>query len=185
MGKLHNTIVYLAGPVEVADDPVSWRDSIRPGLNNLGCRVWDPLVKPEWFVDTLGCEYGVNDQLFDKKALRQRDVWGDDPEFNKSLERVDFIRKVCLRLVSAADFIICKVGGHTVGTFEEICSVSNKPILFMGDFDSSWRHSQFYNGDKLFFEDEGHILGYLEKINNGDTIPDPLNWVFLEGNWPS
>jgi hypothetical protein len=183
--KLHNTTVYLAGPVEAADDPSSWRNNMRMGLYDFGCNVLDPMIKPKWFVNDLGCEYSVNDQLFDKKALKMKDIHGDDPEFEKALARVDYIREVCLRLVSAADFIICKVGGNTVGTFEEISSVPNKPILFMGDYDSSWRFSQFYKDEKLFFEDEDHILEYLGKIDSGDIIPDPLNWVFLEGNWPS
>lgn len=170
---LNGRTVYLAGAVEVSDDPASWRDNLALQLSQInGLRIWDPLIKPEWCVQITGA-----DQRKDLVKFNDGDLTG--------LSRNREIREVCLRLVSACDFIICMLGGRTVGTFEELAhaALMNKPVLFIGNIDSCWRFAQFVKKDKIFFNNQNDLVQYLINIDSGSQKVDSLSWIFLPNNW--
>lgn len=187
MGLLNNTSVYLAGPVERDSECGGWRNTITPLLKEIGIRIYNPLIKPQWFINECGCEVTPKQQRESKKilsdiAFEPSNVIPNDLVLNK------YIRKVCLRLVSAADFVICKVSGPTVGTYEElaICNQQEKPILFlMDELDSCWRVAQFYNHsyeyrEQLAFKTIDELIEILKDIDLGNYKNiNPLKWIFL------
>jgi nucleoside 2-deoxyribosyltransferase len=136
MNLLNGRTVYLAGPIESSDNPHSWRNELNLDLKQIsGLRVWDPLIKPKWCAPISG-----DDQRHDLEKFRD----GPMVKFKKELDRNRDIREICLRLVSACDFIICMLGERTVGTFEELAhaAMMKKPVLFIGVPDSCWRIAQ-------------------------------------------
>lgn len=194
MKRLNHATVYLAGPVEQDEDCHSWRSIITPKLKEIGLRVWSPLIKPQWFIDTCG-ELSPEEQRKDRKALSMcfTTIPGEsiarkaaECKHSDILERNRYIRKICLRLVSACDFLICKVGFGTVGTFEElaIAKQQNKPVLFlMNELDSCWRVAQFYNYYQNSFKTINEICDYLHRINDGAEEVHNVEWIFLNGVW--
>lgn len=189
MNLLKGCRVYLAGPVEKVDDNSSWREYIRPILGNMGLIVWDPLIKPEWFVQECGCELTAEEQRRDLQLFEDssKDLFVKPDEVYAAYIRSEVARKTCLRLVSSCDFAICSVGGMTVGTFEELSKMSSqgKPIIFLhnsGKLDSCWRYVQFKNAIHKYSSTE--ITDYLTKVDNGTQQVDNKQWIFLPGRWP-
>jgi len=193
MNLLNKCRVYLAGPVERDANATSWRNKIRPLLENFGIIVWDPLNKPNWVHPLDGSKQRAdivllenymrfsNEQDPNNKTSDCSDLWTDAVARNKE------VRDVGLRLATAADFIICYVGGPTVGTFEEISEANKqrKPILFFGlpKLDSAWRFAQFFRHTKCFFKDIEELIEYLKSIDNGMANVNNLEWIFLPGKW--
>ncbi len=178
MGILFGTKAYLAGPIEQDNDPNSWRNSIKGKLNELGVTCWDPLDKPDWIDRGFT---GVA-QRADKFELIKSDC--DHGIIARNVE----IRNVALRLASAADFVVCKIGGPTVGTFEELALAKTclKPVLFFGDIDSSWRCVQFMSqGYTAFHLTMGALLEYLDRVDKLTERVSPVDWIFLDDMWPS
>ena len=182
MGILEGSKVYLVGPVEVVsqNDSTEWRNDLTPKLEKMGIQVWNPLIKPEWFKRIFGTYYDNNDQINDKNIIINS-INSDccTNEYNQAMNRVKMVRDICLRLASAADFIICKIGGYTVGSYEEIGISKYKPVLFIGQIDSSWRCAQFDKCDRTFFKDNDDIISYLQMINCGNYKLDKLDWIYL------
>lgn len=177
MKLLDGARCYSAGPVEVDTDPVSWRDRIGTILNkNIPhLKIWNPLIKPKWCTQITGA-----DQRADLKAF-QSGVFE-----SKSIAKNVEIREICLRLVSACDFIICKLGGKTVGTYEELAHAAamHKPVLFIGEIDSCWRFAQFsYGMSNPYFKDEQSVCDFLVNVDNGSQKVDNLAWIFLKDKW--
>lgn len=184
MGLLSNTRVYLAGPVEQDNDPNGWRNSIKGRLNELGIICWDPLDKPVWIDRSFT---GVA-QRADKHELVKLSGCGSAFAHNSVYARNVEIRRVALRLASAADFVICKIGGPTVGTFEELALAKTclKPVLFFGEIDSSWRCVQFLsNGYTAFHPTMDALLEYLNDVDKTINSVSPVDWIFLDKHWPS
>ncbi len=187
MNLLNNTKAYLAGPIENYSD--DWRVKITPILKNLGIKVWDPLVKPSWMFNVTG-----DDQKTDRNYINNNFNNLDGTKMSHIFDRNNAIKNVCLRLVSACDFVICKISGPSVGTFHELAKANdqNKPVLFFTDnkdkIDSMWRLVQFGNQfeiNETFFGPMNDLTEYLRKINSGMIEPNKLKWIFLPNNWPS
>jgi len=184
MNRLKGTTVYLAGPVERDDNCAPWREQISEALYPLGINIWSPLNYPEWFKEKCGGSISPQIQRNDKNCLTrlvQMDKWNGD----RILERNITIRNTCLRLVSASDWIVCKVSGPTVGTFEEInvAKQQGKPVLFFSDdenLDSCWRAAQFYNDYKIWFNSLDGIVERIKGINDGSVVVDKLEWIFIK-----
>lgn len=185
MGLLEGTTAYLSGPIEAATDAVSWRDSIKADLRYLGIRAWDPLVKPDWMLDSAQVDGPgqatwkpkiVNDNTTDVNALEER---GNIFFGNRQ------IRQVGLRLAQAADFIICRMTGEfTAGTFEELALAANKPVLFWCDQEipSMWLFDQFADLNTwrdTFFTSWANLYDYLNMVDNKEVSIDPIKWIFL------
>jgi len=188
MGLLQGSRVYLAGPVERADDNVTWRKAIRPILGHMGITVWDPLIKPNWFIQKCGCELTSEEQRKDLKLFEEksRKVISNGGDVVKAYMRSTVARDTCLRLVSSCDFIICYVGGPTIGTFEELNLANNqgKPIIFLysDGLDSCWRYVQFDEAIHRYSINE--VIEYLNRIDAGTEKVDNKQWIFLPGRWP-
>lgn len=184
MERLKNTRVYLAGPVERDEACAPWRDQISEKLAPMGIDIWSPLNYPEWFSEACGGNISPELQRGDKEALIRlvkNYQWAGD----RRLDRNQVIRDTCLRLVSASDWVICKVGGPTVGTFEElaIARQQGKPILFFSDeedLDSCWRAAQFYNNDRIWFNSMDELMDEVKSIHSGDRNVDRLSWIFIK-----
>lgn len=197
---LNGTTVYLAGGVENASDGgITWRNSITPRLKSLGIKVWNPLIKPEWFVNHVGEEITAESQINSRELFKKLVTYGDkfkcksqileeekSINYKKAWCANDYLRKVCLRLARSCDFIICKLG-VSIGTQEEIKESWDKPILFIGEMDSSWRFSQFYKHEPMFFPSEDDVMEYLWNINDHgrSMVLNNINWIFLDDIWPS
>jgi nucleoside 2-deoxyribosyltransferase len=183
---LNGSRCYLCGPIENHED--DWRVKITPKLQKLGIKIWNPLVKPNWMYNVTGC-----DQKNDRNYINNNMNNLDKDKLHEIFIKNNEIKNVCLRLVSACDFVICKVGGPTVGTFHELAKANdqNKPILFFTDnkdkIDSMWRLVQFsneYEINNTFFGLSDDLIEYLNKINNNTITVDKLKWIFLSNNWP-
>jgi len=194
MGLLKNCRIYLAGPVELSEDNFSWRESIKVKLSKFKSIVWDPLVKPEWFISecgTLTAEEQRSGLLWLNKLHRNKHSSNFSRiciNSKKALNQNKIARETCLRLVSCSDIIICYVNGPTVGTFEELCKANDegKPILFLysdEQIDSCWRMAQFDTAKHFFSQDK--LIEYLEDINKDLTEVDNKQWIFLKGGWPN
>ncbi len=183
MGLLSGTKVYLAGPVEQDNDPNSWRNSIKGKLNELGVICWDPLDKPSW-IDSSFTGIAQRADKMELVKLARYTKFNENAVFQRNAE----IRDVALRLASAADFIICKIGGPTVGTFEELALAKTclKPVLFFGEIDSSWRCVQFMSAGYMAFHNSmDELLNYINDVDKGDEWVSPVDWIFLRDMWPS
>lgn len=184
---LHGTRCYLAGPIENHND--NWRDRIAPQLTKFGIKIWDPLIKPSWMPNISGDDQ-KQDRIYINNNINNLNI----EKLSEIYKNNNIIKESCLRLVSACDFVICKIGGPTVGTFHElaVANSQNKPILFFTDnedrIDSMWRLSQFsneYDISSVFFGKVDDLLKYLRNINSGVISPDKLKWIFLPNNWPT
>lgn len=187
-GKLSNTKVYLAGPIEKADDcsSSSWREYIKEPLKSLGIKIWDPLIKPKWFIDKVG-EVSPADQRTDLKQFESPE---NTMDMIHAYDRNAYIRHCCLRLASSCDFMICLVDGPTVGTFEElnVANQQGKPIIFIhknGKIDSCWRFVQFDFNRCFHAKNINEAIQYLVNIDNGTIAVNNKHWIFLPEVWPT
>lgn len=186
MSLLNGTRAYLAGPVErCIDSGMPWRQSITDRLIDLGVVVWDPLIKSNWHIDECRGELSAETQRSDVINMLNGQLISKNstPYYRNKLTR-----EVCLRLVCAADFVICYVDGPTVGTFEELylAKSQNKPILFIlrdNQLDSCWRAAQF--PDATYFRSTTSLIDYLKDISLGSAHVDKKQWIFLPGVWPN
>jgi nucleoside 2-deoxyribosyltransferase len=121
MGRLYLNRVYLAGPMDRADDGgLQWRAKLTPWLNSRGIVVFDPTNKP--------CELG-QETPETRQARREARDRGD-----LSLMLADKpVRQVDLRMVDISDFLIVNLDmeQQPCGTFEEVflANREKKPIL--------------------------------------------------------
>jgi len=179
MNLLHNTRVYLAGPVDHDPDCASWRDAITPELVKKGITVFDPLVKPAWLDSSAKVNPGdYFKALYDEES---------SVSIEESFRGMDEIRKLCLAQVAASDFIICHLPKiFTVGTISELerAAQMNKPVLFHcpdRNPPSTWalQHAKPDSWREIFFDDWAGLLSRLDMIDNGVANIDPLQWVFV------
>lgn len=182
MGRLDNSKIYLAGPVEADNDCLSWRDEISNKLLNINesLIVWNPVKHPCWIDYKITPEEQRKDKKILDNIIKQKSIQFDRLRAN------EYIRKICLRLTSACDFVICKIGGPTVGTFEELSLIrsQNKPVLFLSEneLDSCWRAAQFHDIGQWFINQD-ELISYIADIDNNVIQVDNINWIFLKGIW--
>jgi len=188
MGLLQGSTVYLAGPIEKAKDSYSWREIITPALSNLGITIWNPLIKPNWFIKKCGEDTTPESQSEHLKIFKEciDNTITHSYDAVNALKINSIIRSTCLRLANSCDFMICYVNGRTVGTFEELNCANNqgKPIIFLCEngLDSCWRFVQF---EKAIFKNSiDEVIDFLSKIDNGTIKVDNAQWIFLPGGWP-
>lgn len=178
-GILNNTSVYLSGPIECVENGADWRLAITPQLEELGIRVFDPLVKPSWIPDING-----EKQASQKKILANATEEQYIEIFNINYE----IRKMGVRLAHASDWIICRLPKQrTFGTIEELTIAKNagKPCLFWcpEGMPSMWIFSMFANKRKNSVEEKFYkkwedLFEYIKSIDSGQTKIDPYEWIF-------
>jgi len=177
MNKLADTSVYLAGPVEHSfSTALSWREKITEQLKQYNVMVYNPLIKPVWLPSN--CKV---DPTIYKDVLA-----GKSSEMSKQevFKATADMRRLCLRMVSSADWIICYLPKiFTCGTFEEIYLAASleKPVLFcMPDgMVSTWLLPIFANADNMddvYFYNWESLMSHVDKLDKGLVDIDKYKW---------
>jgi hypothetical protein len=191
MNCLSGSTVYLIGSIENDNSHIDWRKKITELLKPLGIIVYNPLIKPKWFIDKYG-DITAEQQNKDRKNLSQILDNLKYEKFEDTLNRNTILRKTCLKLVSMSDFIIyCITKSPTVGSHEEVnlANQQHKPILFFNlDFDntidSCWRICQFYKDYQFYHRNMTSLIDFLKYIDSDPSKLDPIEWMFLkERTW--
>lgn len=179
---LNNTKCYLIGPIEQSADPTGWRNRITIELNNMGVKVYDPMIKPSW-APKLSSEVNKNKFL---EVINTKQITTDNQAYYDSMS---WIRDVDLRYVHSSDFIVCYLPKiFSMGSGEEltVAAATGKPVLIWSDKDyvpSSWLATMLCkNLDEIkdvFFHDEKELITYLHNVDNNNIDIDPMKWVFL------
>ena len=196
MGLLQGTSVYLIGSVDHHKDPRKWRKEIADELlRPLGIKIYDPLIKPDWFNQEypLACDPSLDFQQF-KQLLTGTllPTPGENgPLHTKWLaeKRMWAVRELCLRMAHDCSFIIASMPKKfTVGTLEEfgVAAAAKKPILmYLPDgFDTStWLPAQIGKSVDSFlknsFSSMEELHDRVRSIDSGDANVDNLEWIFL------
>lgn len=202
MGLLAGSSAYLAGAIDSATDPNSWRNQITRDLfKPLGIKVYNPLIKPSWMSPNTKADPGLYKkslQVIEQGGLNGFgkacvDEWNSDEATNAAAigtSAMIEIRDVCLRMAADASFIVCSLPKtFTVGTFEELglAKQCGKPILFHmpdGLDSSTWLPVQFSGGFFSSFYEESYFRGWdslyqrIRDIDGQVREIDKAKWVF-------
>lgn len=174
--RLRGAAVYLAGPMTAcADFGSSWRQGITPMLQQMGVVVFDPTNKP--------IEIGQEDAV----ARKDLDTMRAEGDLDGVRDFIKVIRRVDLRCVDLASFIIVRLdGSHTMGTFEEIAQAvdEQKPLLVWLDGTlnlsnvNPWLLAQVPL--EYIFENFEDMLAYLHKIDESPQHPTDRRWMLFD-----
>lgn len=175
-GLLHGKTVYLIGAIDRApDEGAGWRQILQKQLRKrYGCNVYNPLEKP------------IQTGIEDEKSRIQRRQWKESGEYDKLSAEVKIIRRVDLRMVDKADFMVCYIDLNVVfcGTMEEI-SLANrqkKPIIIFCKQGKKnipdWLFGMLPH--EMFFDNIDQVIEYLDGINNRKDTRDFGRWVFFD-----
>jgi len=176
-GKLTNHRVYLAGPIDHAnDDGVGWRQFATPHLKERGIQILDPTDKP-----TSQCRFNeIGDEKEMIKKLVELERWDELRDIAKEIVLVD------LRMVEVADFLIAYIDPdiHICGTYDEIFEAlrHRKPTLVVHKGGKS-RMSMWLRGKlnhNFVFETFAELFNYLDALHDGTIEPDYTRWVFFD-----
>ena len=176
-GRLNNHRVYLAGPIDNAqDDGVGWRKNITPYLKKMGLTILDPTNKP-----TSQCKWNeVGEEKDHIQKLVDLERWDELRNLAKEIVLVD------LRMVEVADFMICYLDRdiHQCGTYDELFEAlrRRKPTLIVhkgGKKEMSmWLRGKVNHN--FVFETFDDLYSYLEALHDGTIEPDYTRWVFFD-----
>ncbi len=179
MGLLAGTKVYLCGPIEYSKSPVSWRVDLTAFLQKLGVRVYDPLVKPDWFPYTAK----ANPKIYVDAIL------GKSPDLQpqEAFEGLSYVRKLDLRYVYDCEWLIVHLAREfSAGTGEElaIAAQTGKPILVFSEHEvpASWSLVQLGGSDdwrEVFHPSLDAMKNRIEAIDRGLVKLDPAKWIFV------
>lgn len=177
MNLLANSRVYLCGPVEHDPAAKGWRNIITEKLAKYNVQIYDPLVKPTWLPSICKVDPPLYRKVLsgESNQLKTSDVYDANAH----------IRRICLRLVSSADWIICWLPKlFTSGTWEELYLAAHleKPVLFCipDGVPATWILPIFANDttfNDVFFKNWDELLNHVDKLSNGTTIMDPYKWI--------
>lgn len=184
---LYGSKAYLAGPVDQSQDPVSWRTKIRQDLlAPMGVKVYDPLIKPSWMPPQGKLPVSTYKEVV--RDIRQALVTNPDMAYDV-WDGMQLARKMCSRMVSDADFVICYLPKlFTIGTFEELslATQQNKPILVVTpqELGSTWLPVMVADNPTTVYDhifktwDELYL--YLTAVDYGSLTPmDRYKWLFI------
>ncbi len=176
-GRLNNHRVYLAGPIDNADDDGTiWRKKITPYLKKMGLTILDPTNKP-----TSQCKWNeVGEEKEHIQRLVDLERWDELRALAKEIVLVD------LRMVEVADFMICYLDRdiHQCGTYDELFEAlrRRKPTLIVhkgGKKEMSmWLRGKVNHN--FVFESFDELYSYLEALHDGTIEPDYTRWVFFD-----
>jgi len=192
MGILNGTSVYLVGAVDHAEDPRKWRRELTENvLHPLGVKVYDPLIKPSWFLEQFPVDADI-DPALDFLAMKKLLV-GDhnfsDEVASQIEDRMWGVRELCLRYASDCSFMIVNMPKqYTVGSLEEVqvAADAGKPIFVVlpdGPATSTWLPAQIYDSIAEFreysFESMSELSKQIESIDSGHQAVNTMRWIFL------
>lgn len=176
MNRLKNKTCYLIGAIDRANDlGATWRSEITPVLtNNFGVNVYNPLEKP---IDT---------GLEDAKSRARRNKLKKQGKFKRLSTEGRIIRRVDLRMVDKADFLICylDLDIFACGTFEEafLANRQKKPVIFVCKQGvknmPDWLFWTFPY--EMFFDNFTDALTYLSQVNDGTNNKHLNRWLFFD-----
>lgn len=173
VNKLRNSMIYLCGPIDDADDHgIGWRESISKRLKQLGVLVLDPTNKPTDDFSESPKDHAIRQQLKDNGDFDTLHTDGQD------------IRNFDLRCVDKSDAIIVYLDMSIImcGTIEEltIANLQQKPCLvFCKQGKQSIPNWIYWMLDpKYIFNNSEEIVDYLGDVNNGDI--DDKRWKLFD-----
>jgi nucleoside 2-deoxyribosyltransferase len=173
---LYRTKCYLAGNIENAHSPGSWREKTKTELADTGIVFFDPLKKP--FMDS------VNEDKEHMDKLAKLRTSGDFDELSKIMRK---IRVEDLSLVDRADFLIASISAKTAswGTAEEVfwANRMKKPIYLV--VAEGRKACPFWIFGTLpanqIFGSIDDVIAEIKKIDSGETPIDLGHWkIFRE-----
>lgn len=176
MNHLKNTRIYLSGPIEFSQNPISWRQKISSKLKEIGIIIYDPLIKPDWLP-----------KLDQKEQLKLKELYLQNQHIPIVESNNKLIREYCLNLVRHADILIVKLDKtFTAGTLEEIKLAEGKPIFIITENVSMWLVDQLnlYDIDRrnmYLHSTEDSCINTLCQINismHGLNI-NKCEWIFI------
>lgn len=170
--------VYLCGPLQYEnwDKAISWRDSTKLVLKDLGILPLSPLDKV--FKNFEKEELNLHVKL--NECLKNGDL-------QTVHTRMKQIRRRDLGLIDFSNFVICvfNPGVATVGTIEELSlsQRSNKPVFIACPKDkiSLWLLAMF--PPSCFFNSLGDIIDHLYEINSGKIEISQEHWRIFENDY--
>jgi len=180
MGKLDGAIGYLAGAITyVSDDGICWRQDFKSRSKILIPKIsfFDPTEKPKG----LGSEIG-----YEKRQAKQ---WKVDGEFDKLTKHVKSYRRLDLRMVDNAHFLILNIDIDifTLGSIDEAITSERqcKPIFAIikqGKKNApDWLFAMMKHQE--IFENNQECVEYLAKLDSGEIELDN-RWVLYNGMCP-
>lgn len=122
---LSNTRVYLCGQIENDPKAAGWRKELarRLPLINSGIVVWDPMIKPQWALDTI---------THDSVAYKwKHHVLGgsDESKGHGCFDANAVIRRICKQLAGKCDWMIARISKtFTWGSIDELEIASQRRI---------------------------------------------------------
>lgn len=173
MGVLYKTIAYLSGPMQFAEDGVSWRQMVTKELETMGIRVFDPYHKP--FINKW-CLEGIEDR-------KQLDEWFKEGKFDIIEQKMRAVRAADLACCDMATFGIFYFNPKifTIGTAEELTNMNRakRPCFVLWDSDDPcyWLYAMFSR--KYQYRTWESLLGTIRSIDNGQIEPDSKRWKIL------
>ncbi len=174
--RLRGAACYLAGPMSACSDfGASWRQGVAPILKSMGVVIFDPTNKP--------IEIGQEDAI----ARRDLDQMRRDGDMEGVRDFLKVIRRVDLRCVDLASFVIVRLdGSHTMGTFEEIAMAvrEQKPLLVWLDGTltlktvNPWLLAQVPLHH--VFESWEALEAYLRAVDSAPEHPTDRRWMLFD-----
>lgn len=178
MNRLRQLRVYLAGPIDHAeDDGVTWRNEMTEFLQKeIGCTVFDPCNKP--------IEYAKYKEIEDEK-IKMMELKNSGRYFELT-QRMKAIVHMDLRMVDICDFVIVymDMDSKPFGTIHELLNSlhQKKPTLVVikgGRKEASnWLYGIMdYN---FMFDSFDDVKTFITQIDNGTIDGDLSRWVFFK-----
>jgi hypothetical protein len=171
--KLLKSVAYLAGPIEnCINSGINWRKSLVEKLNGLGIISLDPTNKM-WTDD--------NDIKQETRGVASLKESG---QFTELKQKIKKIRRIDLRCVDIADFIIAYIDPdiYTCGSFDEIFTAEReqKPILVLAPKGIKSLPSWLFGAIQIneVFTTEFELIKYLKFIND-DKLEMDDRWVLM------
>ena len=174
MNRLFLNRCYLCGPMDFAKDGgVEWRHKVQQELKDLEIIWLDPTCKPT--------EEAVED--LENRQLRVREK--EAGHFDAVAALMSSIRKVDLRLVDLADFLIVHLDTdvYSVGTYNELFEADrqSKPIVI------HMQQGKTHLPDWLFatiphqmvFSTWNELCAYLRHVAHDPAVETFKRWKFL------
>lgn len=171
---------YMIGPIELSDDPDSWRQRTTKTLNEMGVSVYDPMVKPSWAPKITTAN----------KNSFLKDLNEDPQSAHAAFDGMQWIRNIDIRYVYSSDFIVCYLPKvFSMGSCEELAIAAQigKPVIMWSNpespIPSSWGAAMLCKTidqvKETFFDDEDAAMNYLRMVDNNEIELDPFKWVWI------
>jgi hypothetical protein len=178
MGRLNKFRVYLAGPIDRAEDHgVGWREDISPFLRSIGVQIFNPCNKP----------INIGLENIEKREYRQK--LKQEQKYDELSKEIKLLRIIDLAMVDKSDFIIAYIDTdiHLTGTYEEIFWANRlkRPILICckrGKVDiPDWLFGVLPH--QFFFDTWTDLKQYLLYVNDLNNEPKHYKrWTFFDYN---